>query len=715
MFKKNKLIIMITLVIFLTINIFNHVFSFIYPVPIDFSGRTNILGIELENSKKLIDDNSLFNKYSYQGKTMKNYNINGIHFPKGTELIYDDTYKWIQAMCPSVITNNQWVFEPNTIIKFYPDTSIKSAYIKYPIIVDGIKYGPGYILLSSNKNVLSGSLEFPITNKGHILSNKLSFFTNGNISYSHFLSTYSFQSNSFIGTLFFYPNGKLKSGFLVVPSVIQNYSFTTQQIMFYPNGKVKSGYIHGLNRLWDKTYEINSKIEFFSSGEIYNLETIPYYLNFINKTNIGKRGVCFYPNGKPSIININTNISYQGLTYEPDEIAFYDNGRLSFGYLYTNCLYNGYKLASGKISFYPDGNLKSFHLEKPIVLTNNNKIIYCIGILSLFSSGFIKETGFQGYYIQDGISYTGEIKEKIIEYDYSKEVIIGKNIEFYENGMVKRGTLSKDTIINGIMYKSKNSEIYFYESGLVKQAILARDTKINGIYFAENSEIIFYPDGQVFKSFLAQPLSIKFISTKIIIPKNTTVLFDPNGNLLGRSFNSENFKLYYQNQVVYPGMQGIYVLNNINTNVIEEIVVRLDSIKNGSEDLIKFNLPEYCVIRFNLTTLGFNYYITAFKSFIDGEFNWYQRNWNRTISFTYKANEWVTFYSYQDLKKAYLSKITELNGIIYDTNNWIEFYSSGLVKSGVLAKPLNGLMPGTRIYLTEDGKSQTNQIKDDED
>ena len=72
-------------------------------------------------------------------------------------------------------------------------------------------------------------------------------------------------------------------------------------------------------------------------------------------------------------------------------------------------------------------------------------------------------------------------------------------ITFYENGQVKEGTLTQNTIINGIPF-FKNELIRFDDRGNVTNQIertltLSDNTLIKGILFKD--VISFYPNGQV--------------------------------------------------------------------------------------------------------------------------------------------------------------------------------------------------------------------------
>lgn len=190
----------------------------------------------------------------------------------------------------------------------------------------------------------------------------------------------------------------------------------------------------------------------------------------------------------------------------------------------------------GGIEFYLSGKLKHTYLAENQTIQGIN-IPKGLGIY-LYKSGKLK--GIQlavGIFYEDGKrKYFQDETLQIQGIKWGRGVLSGDNgdVEFYESGSVKYGTLAEAQEIQGIKFP-KGTGIEFYESGKLKSAILPEAVEVQGIKCTKGwgvrieGDIEFYESGKIkYIHRLAEDQEIQGIKCY----KGNEVHFDEKGNII---------------------------------------------------------------------------------------------------------------------------------------------------------------------------------------
>ncbi|OVE81342.1 hypothetical protein BVY03_03925 [bacterium K02(2017)] len=121
----------------------------------------------------------------------------------------------------------------------------------------------------------------------------------------------------------------------------------------------------------------------------------------------------------------------------------------------------------------------------------------------------------------------------------------GQDIVFHENKKFKKGITTDDVLIPelGITLAS-NTEIEFYDTGEFKKGTLLKEKKLNGILIESNNRVVFHRSGEFMGSTLSQEKEFKTKYGTVILSKDKWFEFDEDKNLVEGQINeSRKFKI----------------------------------------------------------------------------------------------------------------------------------------------------------------------------
>ncbi|MBF0359442.1 MAG: hypothetical protein HQK49_00430 [Oligoflexia bacterium] len=310
------------------------------------------------------------------------------------------------------------------------------------------------------------------------------------------------------------------------------------------------------------------------------------------------------------------------------------------------------------------------------------------------------------------------------------------NLDFYENGQVKRGYLATNMKLSDIVKTSnigidvdvanteisseeRNSSINFHSNGMLKSATLAKDTLIKGITLAAKNEIEFSEKGKLTHGRLGKNTIIGDMEYKI----GHSIYLLENGEL---SNTTQKSGVIQENKIIngilYP--KGTYLEfsrirernSNDNSLKIQQATLIITTTING------ISLPAKSVVNFsydknaniNITNPNPNPNPNEYKKYSIEVSTPYNLTINGvTYNTTKNENEhnYISFYENSVIGHAKPLNDFTYNGITYSKNNYLYFYKSGKLKSATLKDNtiINSfeLKKETNVSFYENGQLQS--------
>jgi antitoxin component YwqK of YwqJK toxin-antitoxin module len=263
------------------------------------------------------------------------------------------------------------------------------------------------------------------------------------------------------------------------------------------------------------------------------------------------------------------------------------------------------------------------------------------------------------------------------------EFSTNRKIDFYENGNLRAGALSKAQLVNipaGELSIAADKWIVFYESGELQSFFLSElqqiDTTLGKLKFNPNSKVSFYESGELKEGVIAENKLVNTDVGNFEVPSHWPISFHQNGNLE---------KIFLEkNQLVNTSAGELELAANHPISIYQNLDSKL------------YTRPSYISIStpLGLVTmrLDINPTISSGTEFYGNRrveiFHFFEIRAVFRDKETFEAKYPVFFHKNGKLKRGFLSEIqlanTPIGSFRLVPNRQIEFYSGEQIKTVVV-------------------------------
>ncbi|MBF0362972.1 MAG: hypothetical protein HQK49_18275 [Oligoflexia bacterium] len=376
--------------------------------------------------------------------------------------------------------------------------------------------------------------------------------------------------------------------------------------------------------------------EFVAKGGSYLLEE-HFYTNSCIIKNISSRfdigldgdrilaGSDFTLNdqGKIASVKLTKNTTIQGKIFRAKStVNFHTNGKVKSGQLAENIKIisrDGLEIELSKsqdgygneIQFYENGMIFTAKLAKDITpIGSDIKFLTGHQLYFLEDGQISPQTKQDGVLIVDKVLNNRLIKAgtrfryndgEILVIENSSDMTIEEmiipaqsQININKNGKIDRINLSKNTTIQGRVFKEK-SDVTFYDSGKVKSGLLSGDSKFTltdgseiEISTGDYNTVYFYDNGIISSADLAKDAFVT--AARVPLKKDTIVTISPNGHIISGTLASDfapagqGFKYVAKDNIIFSSYNKIiYFLENgqISSRTKKEGILTVDKVLNN--------------------------------------------------------------------------------------------------------------------------------------